>query len=43
MLKMIYSCIETAKTGDGGDEMIKECLDTISNIYLNFPEFRKSK
>lgn len=40
MLKVIYSCIETAETGNGGDEMIKECVDKISNFYQRIPEIK---
>jgi hypothetical protein len=37
MLKIIYGFIETAKTGNGGAGMIKECVDRIYNCYENIP------
>lgn len=40
MLKVIYGFIETAKTGNGGDEMIRECVDKISNFYQSIPEIK---
>lgn len=40
MLKVIYGFIEVAKTGNGGDEMIKECVDKISNFYQGIPEIK---
>lgn len=40
MLKVIYGFIETAKTGNDGDEMIRECVDKISNFYQSIPEIK---
>ncbi len=40
MLKVIYGCIETAKTGSGGDEMTRECVDKIFNFYQRIPEIK---
>jgi hypothetical protein len=40
MLKIIYGFIETAKTGNGGDEMIKECVEGIFNFYESIPDVK---
>lgn len=41
MLKVIYGFMETAKTGNGGDRMIRECIDKISDFYQRIPELKK--
>ncbi|USK39646.1 hypothetical protein LIS77_03700 [Cytobacillus firmus] len=38
MLKIIYGFVETAKTGNGGNGMIKECVDKISNCFESIPD-----
>lgn len=40
LLKIIYGFVVTAKTGNGGDVMIKECVDSIFNVYESIPETR---
>lgn len=37
MLKIIYGFVETAMTGNGGDEMKLHCLNRISNFYESIP------
>ncbi|MGY0694568.1 hypothetical protein ACW2QC_17600 [Virgibacillus sp. FSP13] len=41
MLKIIYGFVETAVTGNGGDEMIKECVDKVSNFYKSIPDIKE--
>lgn len=43
MLKIIYGFVATAKTGDGGDAMIRECVDEIANCYQSIPEVKNNK
>lgn|GEM_PF-2455460 len=38
ILKIIYANIVTAKTGNGGDAMVKEIVDNIFNIYQKLLE-----
>lgn len=37
MLKIIYGFVETAKTGNGGESMIIECVDKIHGFYESLP------
>lgn len=38
LLKIIYGFINTAMTGNGGDEFKIEVVNKISNIYKGIPE-----
>lgn len=42
MLKIIYGFVETAMTGNGGDEMRLDCLNRISNFYKSTPDVKES-
>lgn len=42
MLKIIYGIVETAMTGNGGDEMRLDCLNRISNFYTSTPDLKES-
>jgi hypothetical protein len=41
LLKIIYGFVVTAKTGKGGEEMLKECLEGIFNCYEKIPDVEK--
>lgn len=41
MLKIIYGFVETAMTGNGGDEMKVHCLSQISNFYESIPDVKE--
>lgn len=40
MLKLIYGFVVTALTGNGGNEMIKECVNGIANCYNRMIEVK---
>lgn len=42
MLKIIYGFVETAVTGNGGDELKLDCLDRISNFFKSIPDVKES-
>lgn len=37
MLKAIYGFIETALTGDGGDELVREAMNRLYKVYDHIP------
>lgn len=41
MLKATYGMIETAITGNGGDEMVIKIMHRLSEIYKRIPDMEK--